>query len=507
MEHTAKAVWVSVLVSTVLGTVAFAVPWVEEENYDPSLLNKALNRGINIEVTGVNSGEKMDYRKAASQAYNAWFKESANTIAQQGRQQEFGTLYNRLVQGVNTNRLGANPDVKVAIVSPEQLKKTCGHEAQGCAVIGDTVPTIYMLPRTPQNEQAWQSTLLHEVGHTLGLDEQYDRDNSHNQDVSRIRSSSERYPGSIMNNTDNRSITCDDATGLINIIDHHASGTYNRQNKEWSSLCQNSKDKYKNGKRVGAEQQTHITRNAGSNRWEIQRPNAAQNSYAVIKNGPIHSVNDVINMPVTITKKDEQNRPLEGKDKYGAKVIYSYFQGQTNRMAFLGNNLIWAEQITKRDEQTDHLVQFGYKGQVAQVFWGQMNHPNDNMIYAAYKSNIYDKHDGYDKTFECPSSLGVQECMAQNTRGNQPNTQLAANPAPQSRANTRTSHTSARTADSHAQTRPTSANTSQRSGVGTPKQSRPANRNSGVVRPASTRPAPGSSSYTAGANQIIGAAH
>ena len=506
MKRTIFAVWGSVLVSAVLGTVTFAVPWVEEEDYDPSLLNKALNRGLNIEVSGVNSNEKMTYRKATSQAYNAWFKQSAELIAQQGREQEFGPLYNRLTQGVNTNRLGSNPDVKVVIVSPEKLKKSCGDDSQGCTLFGENPPTIYMPPLTPHDEQAWHSTLLHEVGHTLGLDEQYDRNQSHNQDVSRIRSSSERYPDSIMNNTDNRHITCDDATGLINIIDHHASGAYNRQGKEWNSLCNGSKDKYKDGKRVGAEQQTHITRDAGSNRWSIQSPGAAKRSYEVVKHGPIHSVNDVVNMPITVTKKDEQGRPLEGRDKYGAKVLYSYFQGQTNRMALLGNSLIWADQTTKRDEQTDHLVQFGHNGQVSQAFWGQLNNGDDKKIFAGYKANIYDKRQNYDSTFECPPTLSVQECMSQHLTASQPaapHNQLAnaaaSGQTPRADAQARTSSPRANTSQTRSQT---VTNASR-----APKQDQRRNLNNGVLRPASTRPATGNIRYNGNGNQIVGVAH
>ncbi|MBP5403503.1 MAG: hypothetical protein J6Y17_00245 [Elusimicrobiaceae bacterium] len=502
-----------VLVSTVCVPVAFAVPWAEEEDYDPHLLNKALDRGLNIEVSGVDADQKMAYRKAASQAYNTWFKESANAIEAQGRQQEFGALYTRLAQGVNTNRLGANPDVKVVIVSPEQLKKTCNIESQGCATINTVPPTIYMPPKTAQNEQAWNSTLLHEVGHTLGLDEQYDRAGSHNQDVSRVRSSSERHTASIMNNNDNRHLTCDDATGLINIIDHHASGKYNRQGKQWNSLCNDSKDKYKDGKRVGAEQQTHIVRNSGSNRWEMQRPGSAKQNYEIAKNSPIRSVQDVINMPITVTKKDEQGRPLEGKGKYGEKVVYSYFQGQTNRMAFLGNNLIWADQATKRDGQTDHIVQFGHNGKVAQAFWGQLNDGTDKAIIAGYKADTYDQHQDYDKIFECPPTLSVEECLTKNIPTNQPAASKPQEAPTNTRSvngqNTRVSSKQEQTRPNTTRARPAGNTPAPRSQAHPVKQDqRKPDRNSGVVRPASTRgSARGTTPISPSQNKVVGSAY
>lgn len=99
------------------------------------------------------------------------------------------------------------------------------------------------------NEQKYKTILLeptlrHEIGHTLGLDDQYvgrsidDEDKIHTLANILYLPSIPSVMGERDKNNNIRELTCDDAEGIINLLDFYSKEdkTY-RKNNGWASLC------------------------------------------------------------------------------------------------------------------------------------------------------------------------------------------------------------------------------------------------------------------------------
>ena len=100
-----------------------------------------------------------------------------------------------------------------------------------------------------------EATMLHEVGHFYGLGDQYDggRLNNHDEYSSNVN----REEKAIMQGgrATNGQITCDDADGMINLLDLRRSkrnkGRFTwRANKGWASLCASSDNVYQQARTV-----------------------------------------------------------------------------------------------------------------------------------------------------------------------------------------------------------------------------------------------------------------
>ena len=257
-----------------------------------------------------------------------------------------------------------------------------------------------------QNRHTWFSTLLHEIGHTLGSDEQYDDPDSHNQNVSRIYSSKERDPYGVMGNNENIvHLSADNATGLINAIDRYLPNYYGHKYKKWKSLDFNSPDIYQNGKRQGTDQQTHIIHDYASREWKIQRAGEPTQTYLVPAYTSFKSLADFLD--IEVVDSTWQPKQLAEDTQAQRRVISSYFQGQTNRLFFNGSTLVAADSFTKRENQTDYVTHVGVNGKVIYLAWIQPVGSNEKTVYYGEDINRPQKI----KTFSCPAETELKKCL------------------------------------------------------------------------------------------------
>lgn len=187
-------------------------------------------------------------------SFNAWFQYAAAQIKQSGRSAEFADIMPLLSGGVKLARAVSEQqaDIIIHFVTVSEMLNTCGSTAGGCHwgnVI--TVPFLQYELADPENFESGeiQATLIHEIGHFLGLADQY----PHANNASIVYSTSHRV-GSQQSIMDMKgSLDCDDADGLLNIMDwtlaQENGGKYSiRSQKGWKTFCPNDNTVYAKAK-------------------------------------------------------------------------------------------------------------------------------------------------------------------------------------------------------------------------------------------------------------------
>lgn len=185
-------------------------------------------------------------------SFNIWFESIKQEIESSGRSEEFKDILPvlstpiKLKQEKNQNKA----DITFMFTTPEKVDKLC-HNALACYDLqkihfegGPTYTFRYIIAPISdlKSAQPLENLLIHEIGHYFGLADQYDyglSSNKYNND--RIKSQV-----SVMDNSLNPP-SCDDADGLINLIDYTLAkinaGAYSeRAQKGWVSFC--SDDSY-----------------------------------------------------------------------------------------------------------------------------------------------------------------------------------------------------------------------------------------------------------------------
>ena len=154
------------------------------------------------------------------QNYQAWFNFALQTVKESGREKEFEDLLPALRTQVVVQKDCAAPDILFFILPAQEMEKACRSSAALACVDNTSVP--YKLYFSPKKGLAnWASggnenMLAHELGHTLGLADQYRYGRINSSMVYHTPDSSK----GIMSNA-KRGITfsCDEADGLINLLD------------------------------------------------------------------------------------------------------------------------------------------------------------------------------------------------------------------------------------------------------------------------------------------------
>ncbi len=152
-----------------------------------------------------------------TRAYNEWFLRTAQGINLRGRREEFKDILPILERGVTLQFVqdpGVREDVRITWKDDlELLKQVCECDCLGC-----------MYSATPEEpmevimaDGGSFSTLLHEIGHTLGMGDAYIDSAAFQAHSYR---SLELVDYSVMDN-DEQLICMDDADGLINLIDFY----------------------------------------------------------------------------------------------------------------------------------------------------------------------------------------------------------------------------------------------------------------------------------------------
>ncbi len=178
-----------------------------------------------------------------------WPQKVLEIIKQSGRAEEFQDIEPLLQQGITVTKRMTAPDIILSIGND------CGDKhTAGCFLAGR--PHRLSFAKLTDNANLFSTVLLHEIGHYFGLADQYWPEFSHAHPS--YSSELDIHVDSIMNQAP--SITCDDADGLINLIDlrlFQKRGYFSeRADTGWNSLCASSNNRY--------QRSTTVNRNPSS---------------------------------------------------------------------------------------------------------------------------------------------------------------------------------------------------------------------------------------------------
>ena len=357
------------------------------------------------------------YREMIAEFFNAWFTGTLDQIKQKKRTQEFTDIIPILERGADVYQAEENQKAHIIFhfLVLEDMQKECGGPAGGC-IFTDQSPFLVYLP----SDQDWSLRVgTHEIGHALGLADQYFEQRSNYSDT--IFHSSVAQD-SIMSNPRN-GVTCDDATGIINAIDLVRGSSNGRA---WKGLCKKDKNIYKNGApdkdgyRINLRNFKDVLiekyQNGKSVKSKVYTFDSSNNATTAFA----HYI------PQTIDKTDKHKRPIQATTADGEKIYYAYvYHGQIELVIKNGkvkqfsknfyipysNNDYSPETARKYERITFSMINgelcrlngviFADKSRQVQLLKGvDINGPHPTGYPFAFKENIFHKFDKKGKIVE-----------------------------------------------------------------------------------------------------------
>lgn len=317
-------------------------------------------------------------KRVISENYNKWFKNTLAFIFRYNRSEEFKDIIPTLERGVTVEFVDDNPDIYVDVVSPNEVKRHCGYRASGCYLrkTGEKpIPHIYIPSDSFIRKVATSGMLtmevigLHEIGHSLGLSDQYA--------IARDENSHHRYSSAEMRKgvmSVKKKITCDDADGIINLIDIYRSFHRNGE-VGWKSLCPDSKEYYINGQ-SGLRGPYRITTEDGV-LWTLAffaDGNKMSSTEFRVNPQNAYSISDYF-ISETPIKRDGLNRVVFSQGGNGEKIYYSYLYEQQIRMVTKDGQLLivdakvpkWNNSLLKRKVIIKQFLTFGTGDSIANL--------------------------------------------------------------------------------------------------------------------------------------------
>lgn len=323
-----------------------AAPWGVMSNYvnedapnktgERYLLRKIL-AGQTLSV-GLQRDEYTDkhYDKLSrliAQSYNDWFANAAQYIEKSGREAEFADILPLLRSGIQLQINDYGKDINFVFMPFKQIQWKCGRASAGCYTLNEVTPHIYLPSNTglinvlSLGQENKKRISTHEVGHSLGFSDQYFQARSVNSDD--IYGSTEERR-TIMQHA--RKLTCDDADGMINLIDITL-GNRRGGNHGWKTLCSKSQEYYIGGTSAGK----------GPYRLALNKHNAV--TLSTYKKGrrvaseaypfalPQTEVKWQETPAQTIIQKDKFGRPVKALGPNGETIYYAYLYDRTERLS------------------------------------------------------------------------------------------------------------------------------------------------------------------------------
>ena len=295
---------------------------------------------------------RTEYENELRYAYNDWFDMTRFYIDKTGKREKFLQILRRLQKGVQIQFVFSpqEADLKVFIMdSWLHIQSICSDKEEinlsieACVSRDEKIPTMY-IPSLPlvfdkldqvyvqkSDEELrkiasdyFDRIWRHEIGHTLGLADQYE-DAIPEATSHRMYRSTHIRKG-IMN--EEWGFTCDDADGIVNLIDIMYGVEPNRK-QGWHSLCEDSPDVYVNGVAQGTGPYV-IARENETVFLEIYKDGKKKNEKKFSfdsMSAPLQKVPDR-----EVLEQDGLDRPVKTKGPEGEEIYYHYNYDTVKRL-------------------------------------------------------------------------------------------------------------------------------------------------------------------------------
>ena len=263
-----------------------------------------------------------EYLEMLRRNYQAWFDYALKTVEESGREQEFEDILPALRTQIAVRKDCDTPDILLVILKAKEIAKAC-HSSVALACVDNTsVPyKLYFAPKKGLVSLALGGNgaiLSHELGHTLGFSDQYRYGRINSSGVYHTPDSSK---GIMSSAKLGRSFSCDEADGLINLLDVGVYGNARGGKQGWRSFCANRAYKYVQGR---------PTSNA-KYAVEVELPNVVVRTFD--KAGELQNTQYFpdakdytfdIQTVFTAVEKDKSGRLLYGTSPRGEEMYCSY---------------------------------------------------------------------------------------------------------------------------------------------------------------------------------------
>ncbi len=230
------------------------------KNYRSYALGQMIHGQLNVTLELLEDEDeplRAQYEQDIASVISQWFTRTAQLIASAKRTEEFEDIYPILKRGVHVSfspETANGKSVRIRILSKRDIQDEFdGQNPLAATDCDSTNIEITIRHYKTLKPSQWKRVLLHEFGHVWGLADVYQprlKLAQKNGDLS-AACHSLNQPKSLMKQNGN-DLSCDDADGLINLIDQYRKGAGGkRAGKPWQSLC-NTSDWYQDGKSVSS---------------------------------------------------------------------------------------------------------------------------------------------------------------------------------------------------------------------------------------------------------------
>ena len=324
-----------------------ATPWGALINYvegaesapigEKYLLRKVLKRkplSISIQRNVYTDKEYSKFETLVQKSYSKWFSNVVTHIEKNKRKREFGDILALFRRGIDVQISEQGGDVLVVFLPFQEVIKKCHKYAYGCyrdsSTEGTRSPVIYLSLR---DEKFWEGdqerVAMHEIGHSLGLSDQYIAARMVNSDP--VYSSAEERKN-VMQGYDN-GLTCDDADGIINLMDI-TRGIRRGGEFGWKTLCKKSEEYYIGGI-PSSKGQYRVSLKKNYEGVEVtiyeKGKKVSSNIYPYFM--PENDVEWEETPAVKEKRKDGFGRPVLAEGPNGETIYYTYLYDRVERVA------------------------------------------------------------------------------------------------------------------------------------------------------------------------------
>ena len=329
----------------------------------PFALMQKISRGEPVCIRLENQTDKKDnafYLEKVQQGYQRWFSETWKQIVSAKRTEEFEDLREVLNAPVSIAVEGegcSTPDLELYVVSKQTMWENC-LRALACVRMDAKPMRLFFIHRGGLGNLLtggnW-NVLMHELGHTLGLADQYKYGRNN---ASARYHTPDSGTGLMYKGRPGMRFSCDDADGMINLLDvavfKHARGGADG----WRSLCKKRAYKYVNGRPSSNDK--YVVEEQGEEgvvllEFDV-RGDLVQERFFPERSDK-YSMDILEDAPVTVQEKNPDGRVIYEKRANGEEMFCSYTY-EKKQCIFLQNGELVALLGVLRQRNKGRFVEF-----------------------------------------------------------------------------------------------------------------------------------------------------